>query len=91
MPAVRLDVVFTGRVQGVGFRQTTVQVAGDFDVTGWVRNEPDGSVRCIVEGDLGEINRFIKAVQGVMAGNIRGTTAVQVAATGEFAGFGVRR
>ena len=42
--AVRLRVRFVGRVQGVGFRWTAAMVARGLDVTGWVRNEPDGSV-----------------------------------------------
>ena len=46
-----VDVIVTGRVQGVGFRMYAVQEAARLGVTGWVRNEPDGSVACHLEGE----------------------------------------
>ena len=45
------DVVFKGRVQGVGFRYTARDMARERGITGWVKNLPDGSVRLIAEGD----------------------------------------
>lgn len=47
--AVELRV--TGRVQGVSFRMAAEREARRLGVTGWVRNEPDGSVAALVEGD----------------------------------------
>lgn len=47
---------FVGEVQGVGFRWTARKVADDLGLSGWVRNEPDGSVSMELEGpscDLG--------------------------------------
>jgi acylphosphatase len=41
---IRSQTRFTGQVQGVGFRYTTRAIADRHPVTGWVRNEPDGSV-----------------------------------------------
>ena len=41
---MRINVVYAGRVQGVGFRATAREIAADFAVTGWVRNQPDGTV-----------------------------------------------
>jgi acylphosphatase len=46
-----VTVRVTGRVQGVAFRWYAVQEAERLGVTGWVRNEPDGSVAAHVEGD----------------------------------------
>ena len=48
MDRVRFLVIFSGRVQGVGFRYTSNQIAWRFDVTGWVKNLPDGSVQMVV-------------------------------------------
>jgi acylphosphatase len=46
-----VSVKVTGRVQGVAFRWYAVQEAERHGVTGWVRNEPDGSVAAHLEGD----------------------------------------
>lgn len=92
MAQVRWDVTFTGRVQGVGFRYTAARLAESRPVAGWVRNEPDGSVRCVVEGDQAAVRDFIQAVQGAMSRNIRETRTCELPATGEFgAGFVIRR
>jgi len=59
----RRQIRFHGRVQGVGFRATTRAVASDFRVSGWVRNEPDGSVLAEVQGDLAALDAFTTALQ----------------------------
>ena len=56
--AVRLRVRFVGRVQGVGFRWTAAMVARGLSVTGWVRNEPDGSVTAEVQGEPEHVGAF---------------------------------
>ena len=88
---LRSEIIFTGRVQGVGFRYTACRVAERFDVSGWVRNEPDGSVRCVVEGEAGEIERFLASLRDAMADHIEDMKSTPAAATGEFAGFTIRR
>lgn len=52
-----------GRVQGVGFRYWTVQVARAFGITGWVRNCPDNSVEIHAEGKENALREFFSAVQ----------------------------
>lgn len=64
-------VFFTGRVQGVGFRQETLSVAREFEIAGLVQNLDDGRVQLDVEGSPGEINEFIKAIDERMHGYIR--------------------
>jgi acylphosphatase len=46
----RLEVIVSGRVQGVGFRWHTAQKARALGLLGWVRNLPDGTVRVVAEG-----------------------------------------
>ena len=46
----RVEFKVTGVVQGVFFRQEAKRVADGLDLTGWVRNEPDGSVKIVAEG-----------------------------------------
>lgn len=90
---LRYIITFTGTVQGVGFRYTTESIARRFRVAGWVRNESDGSVKCVAEGEPEELDRFVAAVQNAMSGSLRNTEIQQSAATGEFtsAGFTIRR
>ena len=64
-------VYFTGHVQGVGFRYSTLQVAQEFEVTGCVRNLADGRVQLDVEGDVRQVNAFVAAVEERMHGYIR--------------------
>jgi len=89
MAAIRRTIRFTGRVQGVGFRATTQHLARSFAVTGWVRNEADGSVLCVAEGDPEEIDRFVAAVQAAMGRTIAGIESHVSPATGEFRSFEV--
>lgn len=51
---------FAGRVQGVGFRYATKQLAKGFDVLGWVRNCPDGRVELQVMGEEEELDDFLR-------------------------------
>jgi acylphosphatase len=46
----RLHLIVSGRVQGVCFRQATIDEARGLGLTGWVRNRPDGRVEIVAEG-----------------------------------------
>lgn len=56
---VREEMIFYGRVQGVGFRYKLSCLADAYGVTGWVRNEYDGSVYAQLQGTLGEIEQIL--------------------------------
>ncbi len=90
MAKLRYDIRFVGRVQGVFFRATTREVARDFAVTGWVRNEPDGSVRCVVEGEASELDGFIAGVETAKRGHVEEVIIERLDATCEFSGFAIR-
>lgn len=81
---------FTGRVQGVGFRYTTRQTAKEFDVTGYVRNLPDGRVLLEVEGAGRDIREFVAAVEERMHGYIRQTERQAGRRPAQFQGFEIR-
>ena len=87
---VRYDIVFTGRVQGVFFRATARDLARGRPVAGWIRNEPDGTVRAVVEGVPEELDHFVEAVQAAKRGHIDETRLETSPATGEFRGFEIR-
>lgn len=87
----RREAYFSGRVQGVGFRQTAVRIAERFTVTGFAENLPDGRVRLVVEGQPEEIDLFLAAVQDELDRYIREIDVKAREAAGEFNGFGIRR
>lgn len=87
---IRRKVVFAGRVQGVGFRYTTCGIARGFDVSGYVKNLPDGRVEMVAEGTREELAQFVAAIRSEMHRNISDAAEMERAATGEFQGFGVR-
>lgn len=59
MEQKRRHLVFTGRVQGVGFRYRASYAARSLGVTGWVRNETNGSVEMEAQGSEEQINRML--------------------------------
>jgi acylphosphatase len=88
MPEVHHETVFfTGRVQGVGFRYSALQVAKEFEVTGFVKNLPDGRVQLEAEGPAAEVSAFVKAVEERMHGYIRKTERAARKSPPQFKGF----
>lgn len=87
----RVHVFYSGRVQGVGFRYTARELACGFEVTGSVRNVPDGRVELVAEGDEEEVNGFLEAIRHSQLGShIRGEDVNWGRATGEFTRFEIR-
>jgi acylphosphatase len=60
--SIRQRTIFTGRVQGVGFRASTANLAAQFPITGFVQNQPDGSVLCESQGQPGDVQAFHQAL-----------------------------
>ena len=87
-----MHVFYSGRVQGVGFRYTAKTTAMGFEVTGVVRNLPDGRVELMVEGERTKLEAFAEAVRDSgLGGFIRAEQVQWEAATGEFKGFEIVR
>ncbi|MDR0535355.1 MAG: acylphosphatase [Puniceicoccales bacterium] len=72
MEVFHAEVWFAGHVQGVGFRAGVMQVARSFDVTGFVRNLPDGRVVLHAEGLSSVVRMFIDEVRKNLGVFIRG-------------------
>mgnify|MGYP000958545485 CR=1 FL=1 len=62
MGLTRRRVLYSGRVQGVGFRATACQTARDHAVVGSVRNLPDGRVELVAEGEGPVVGAFLAAI-----------------------------
>lgn len=63
MSVVARTVRVVGRVQGVGFRRFVQRCAEQAGVSGWVRNLPDGTVECEVEGVQAALESFLQQVR----------------------------
>jgi len=87
-----LQILYSGRVQGVGFRFTVKRLTRGFDVTGTVRNLADGRVELVVEGDRSELEEFRKAIQDSEVGHfIRQEEVGWSKVEDEFSGFEIVR
>ncbi len=85
------NIRVTGRVQGVFFRVSTQQEARNLGLTGFVRNEPDGSVYLEVEGDREKIDRLLQWIKagGPPRGKVNRVEITEGAGQG-FADFLIR-
>ena len=91
---MRVRVRYSGQVQGVGFRATARSIAAGFAVSGWVKNEPDGSVLLEAQGAPADVEAFLTDLRAEMGANIRGEDRIGLADVGAEAGesgFVVRR
>ena len=68
---VAKHITFQGRVQGVGFRYTSLRIAAGYELTGFVRNLPGGAVEMVVQGTEKEIDNCLRDIQQYFGGHIR--------------------
>jgi len=82
-----MQVVVSGKVQGVGFRQATVRKALRLSVDGWVRNQDDGSVSVLLCGESEAVESMVSWLrQGPDSAQVK-EVAVSACAWQEIAGF----
>lgn len=91
MSQICVRVIYSGRVQGVGFRYTAASVARSFAVTGYVKNLPDGTVELVACGERDVIDDFLQGVRRAMAGNIHNEQRTELPAPESFESFSIRR
>ena len=83
-------VIYTGRVQGVGFRYTVQSLARGRPITGYVRNLSDGSVELVAQGDVSAINAFLADIVARFGANIGHCERRPVAGAEPFEKFEIR-
>ncbi len=88
--AHRRQCFFRGRVQGVGFRYTAKNIALQHNISGYVKNLPDGRVELVMEGPDQEMDQVIQALNNRMTGFIREIDLNTLPATGEFEQFHIK-
>jgi acylphosphatase len=86
-------VIFEGRVQGVGFRYTTKDIARGFDVCGTVKNLPEGTVEMEVMGEREEVEAFLKEIaeESALAHHIKGMHVKNIPPLDGVKGFTIER
>lgn len=82
-----LEAWFSGRVQGVGFRFTTVQIAREFEVSGTVKNLMDGRVHLVAQGTQEEVRAFLGELRREMEDYIRETETRESRGPRSLSGF----
>jgi acylphosphatase len=83
--------VIAGRVQGVGFRYYTEDIARQEGVSGYVRNLPDGRVEAVVEGEAEAVGRVETALwRGPRGARVDDIVTDVTTPTGHVTGFRIR-
>jgi acylphosphatase len=92
MSKVRAELKIQGRVQGVFYRQSTMEKANSLGLTGWARNCPDGSVEAVFEGEKAAVDQAVEwCRQGPPAAHVTDVAIDWQDFVGECAVFGIRR
>jgi acylphosphatase len=87
-----MQIFYSGRVQGVGFRYTVKTVVSGFEVAGVVRNLPDGRVELVAEGPKDELGAFRQAIrESGLETFIQNEEVVWAEPINEFRGFEIVR
>ena len=90
MNSIGAKIIILGLVQGVGYRHFCYRKATDLNLKGSVRNEPDGAVSVIVEGDRSSIESFIKSLKvGPSFSNVKDITVSWAEFSGKYESFGI--
>lgn len=71
-------IIFTGSVQGVGFRFTALRIANRYQLTGLVRNLMNGSVEMLAQGASDDIDDCLRDIKEALAGYIRETKIEEI-------------
>ncbi len=71
MKQIAKKVIFTGRVQGVGFRYTAHRISGNYRVSGYVKNLANSNVEMFVQGRADEVDAMIEDICEYFSGYIR--------------------
>lgn len=83
----RRRILYSGHVQGVGFRWTVRSIAQSHAVAGFVKNLDDGRVELVAEGEPAELEQFLAAIFERFSDQIADQAASTSPATGEFRTF----
>jgi acylphosphatase len=80
-------IIFSGQVQGVGFRFTAHRIAGRYALTGWVRNVRDGTVEMVAQGVSEDIDECIRDIEDSFRGCVTETKTDEIPPSPQYRDF----
>ncbi len=86
----QVRAVYSGRVQGVGFRFTAQSIAGALKITGWVKNLSDGTVEILAQGEEEALKDYLGRIQNYFHNYIQDINTSWQEANNNFKDFGVK-
>ena len=87
---IRKRYCFSGRVQGVGFRYRAIHAAGALGVTGWVRNDPEGTVSMEAQGGRDRLSQLVEMIGNGRYVEIESFTSEEIPLREDERGFSAR-
>jgi acylphosphatase len=86
-----VQLIVSGKVQGVGFRFSTQQAANTYHIQGWVKNLPDGNVAIRAQGEQAQLSQFIDwAKHGSQFANVHDVAITKLVTQNELTQFSIR-
>ena len=87
MVQIAKHIIFTGDVQGVGFRFTALRIANRYPLTGFIRNTPNGFVEMLAQGSPDDIDNCLRDIKDSLAGYIRDTKIEETPSDPQYTDF----
>ncbi len=89
MKEIAKHVVYTGRVQGVGFRFTAERIARRYELVGFVKNLPTGQVEMVAQGDRDDVKGCLRDISETFGRGILKVECHEIAVDGRYSDFGI--
>jgi acylphosphatase len=86
----QLHLIYSGRVQGVGFRYTVLDIARQQKIGGWVKNLDYGRVEVVAEASEDALNNFLQSINQQFSGYIKDLDTTWLPANGELNVFEIK-
>jgi acylphosphatase len=89
MEDIAKHIIYTGRVQGVGFRFTAERIARRYELFGFVKNLPTGQVEMVAQGHPDDVGDCLRDISETFGSGISDTACSSISVNKKYAGFGI--
>jgi len=89
MADIAKHIIFSGRVQGVGFRFTARRIVEGYGLRGFVRNLPNGTVEMFAQGDANDVAQCLRDIGEAFAGYVRDAKIEDASPNARYDGFSI--